>query len=101
MVSFRLLEHDGQSTRALAARVASALNEGTVALILDLAERHIDGPLLHLLVVTDKALAARSGCLIVLCAEGPARVLHASGIDVHLSLAQSLHEALDHVAAHG
>lgn len=98
---FRLLEHDGQSTRSLGARIANALTEGTVALILDLAESHIDGPLLHLLVVTDKAVAARSGCLIVLCGEEPARLLHVSGIDAHLSLAQSLHEALDRVAAYG
>jgi anti-anti-sigma regulatory factor len=96
MPAIHLVEHDWRNPHALWARISELVERETDGLIVDLAGGRVDTSLLHLLVVTDRALAARGVRMIVLCPDDQARAaLRASGLDLHLSIVGELSRAAD------
>ncbi|MDX6597974.1 MAG: hypothetical protein QOE87_1861 [Gaiellales bacterium] len=96
MSVIHLVEHDWRAPHALFMRINELVDGRAGRLIVELVSERVDTPLLQLLVVTDRMLAAHGGCMIVLCAEEPARAaLRATGLDFHLTVVGSLWHAVD------
>ena len=96
MPAIDLVERDSCGPRELEARVDELLATRGERLIVDVGGGCVDANLLRLLVVADRTLSARGGRLVVLCDRGAAHeALQASGLDLYLSVVDTLVDALD------
>lgn len=89
----QLIEGGDVTAATLAERVAAAVGDGALQLIIDLGDRDVDAAILRVLVLTDHVARAGGG-RVVLCSGAPARTtLRATGLDLYLSSANSLEDA--------
>ena len=89
----RVIECGDVAAAALADRIAAALRDGATRLIIDLGDRDVGSTILRLLVATDRVTRGRGG-MLVLCPGPSARTtLRATGLDLHLALAECVEDA--------